>query len=236
MKKLMTALAICVVATAAFADVVSDNIVGYRTISAAGQFASYGQTFITVGDTNGEWKLGNMKASGMDVYSDAIQFLDPSDQSVILMASYQDGHGWVAFGDEDGALLDDTTFAIGTGFLCNFASPVEFTFSGEVVQDTVTLDLDGQFYPFIANPVPADLKLGDITATGMDVYSDAIQVLDPNDLSVILMASFQTGHGWVAFGDEDGALLDDTDVPAGAGLLCSLSGADIEITFPNPML
>lgn len=257
MKKLVMTLAAGLFATALMAEVVSGNIVGYQTISASGTYPCYGATFISVGNTNGLWHLGDITADGMDPDSDFIQFLDPADLSLTVAATYCDaalaaalGHpewqGWVAPSDVGGASLDDTAFAAGTGFLSNFGNPITVRFAGEVVQTAISLDLTGLVYPLVANPVPADLTLGDITADGMDPDSDFIQFLDPADLSLTTAATYcdaalaaALGHpewqGWVAPSDVGGASMNATALPTGSAFLCNLSGSPVTMVFPSPM-
>jgi hypothetical protein len=259
MKKLLSALAICTVAGYAMAqEVVSQNIVGYMTIEASGTYPSHGPTFITVGDTNGEWKLGNMTANGMDPLSDNIQFLSAADATVELTATYVDAVAAVdVFGDEGMQgwwdlsfenRLDTMALSAGTGFLCSFGSgnPITLMYAGEVVQASINLDMTGLLYPMIANPVPVDLTLGDITADGMDPLSDNIQFLSTTDANVELTATYVDAvaaidvfgdagmQGWWDLSFEN--RLDDVALPAGAAVLGSFgSGNPVMVVFPNPM-
>jgi methyl coenzyme M reductase alpha subunit len=261
MKKLMTALTICAVAGfATAADVVSENIVGFLSITASGTYPSHGPTFITVGDVNVESTLGNLTANGMDPDSDTIQFLSPVDASVVDAATYCDAalatllgdpglQGWWAPSDVGGVNKDDMVLTAGTGFLCNFGSgnPIVIKSAGEVVQAPISLDMTGLVYPMVANPVPADLTLGDITADGMDPDSDTIQFLDPTDASVVDAATYCDAalatllgdpglQGWWAPSDVGGVDKNSTAFPAGSAVLCNFgSGNPITVVFPNPV-
>ncbi|MFA6632523.1 MAG: hypothetical protein WCU90_09505, partial [Kiritimatiellia bacterium] len=176
MKKLVTAFAACALAGLAFAQVESVNIVGYQTLTASGAYFSTGPTFISVGDANGEWRLGDVVASGMNIETDYIQFLNTDTAFTEISAMYvdlaaADGDpemvGWYSLDGEQ--RLDNLVFSAGTSFLCSFASTgVVLTYAGEVLQGTTTLDLSGQAYPFVANFTPVDLTLGQLTATGMN--------------------------------------------------------------------
>lgn len=274
MKKLITAaMALALIAGMASAQVNSDNIVGFVTITnAAGDtYPLFGATFVQVGNTNGEWRLGDITAVGMDADApDIIQFLDPTDLNVTMAATYVDKAKAIEYGDTDGSLgyqgwwdagdvlgtsLDETKIVSGTGFLCNIGSgsTVVFTFTGEVVQDTTSLDLTGMTYPIIANPVPAELTLGVITADGMDADApDIIQFLDPVSLVVIAAATYVDQAKAIEYGDTDGSLgyqgwwdagdvlgtnMDGTIIPAGTAVLFNIgSGNPINIVFPNPLL
>jgi hypothetical protein len=249
MKKLMTALAACLVAGFVVAQsVTSANIVGYQKITPTGTYPSHGPAFITVGDTGLQWKLGNMTADGMDPLSDTIQFLSPFDASVSATYTYVSASidpglvGWWDPTDIGGVSMDGETFAAGTGFLCNLSgAPFDFVYAGEVVQDTISLDLIGLTYPMIANPVPVDLTLGEITAEGMDPLSDTIQVLNPVDASVSATYTYVSPSidpvlaGWWDPTDIGGVSKDSVVFQAGSAVLGNFSGVPVTMVFPNPM-
>lgn len=262
MKKLMTACAACVLAGMVSAQVESVNIVGYQTKTASGAYFSSGSTFVSVGSTAGEWKLGDVTASGMDPFADFIQFLSPDTANTVLSATYidvafdaenGDGDGalvgWWDFSDPGGTSLSDEVLSAGTGFLCNFSSSgVTLTYAGEVIQGATSLDLSGLQYPLIANPTPVDLVLGDITASGMDPFSDFIQFLSPTTANTVLSATYidvafdaENGDGdgalvgWWDFSDPGGTSLDDTELPAGAAFLGNFSSSAVVINFPAPI-
>ncbi len=260
MKQLMMTLAAALFATAVVAEVTSANIVGYQTINVSGTYPCYGATFISVGNTNGLWHLGDITADGMDPDTDIIQFLDPHNLTVTTSATYCDaalaasyGHpewqGWVAPGGVGGPSMNATALPAGTGFLSNFGSgnPITIKFAGEVVQTAISLNLTGLVYPLVANPVPANLTLGDITANGMDPDTDIIQFLDPHNLTVTTSATYcdaalaaSYGHpewqGWVAPGGVGGPSMNTTALPSGAAILCNIgSGNPVTMVFPSPM-
>lgn len=261
MRKLLTAAsALLVVASMAWAQVESANIVGYVEITnpSGDTYATYGNTFISVADPNGLWRLSDISAAGMEVGSDYIQLLDPADSHVTLRATYADEAqalewgdlayvGWWNVEDLDESLADEE-IAFGTGFLCNIASgnPVTFRFSGEVVQAPAEVDLSGQTYPLVANAVPSDLLLGDISAVGMEAGTDYIQFLDPIDSHVTIRATYadeaqalEWGDldyvGWWNIEDQDESL-DAIPVAAGAAFLGNIpSGNPVVLTFPSPL-
>ena len=258
MKKLITAAMVLALAagfaSAQTTQVTSSNIVGYVTITnvTGNTYPTLGNCFITVGDVNTEAKLGDITADGMDPLSDLIQFLDPDTLAVTLLATYVDATTAAEWSMEAGwynldldTSLDDTALPAGTAFLGTIGSgnTVVFTFAGEVVQDSIALDLTGQTYPFVANTVPADLTLGDITADGMDPLSDLIQFLDPTTLAATLLATYVDAATAAEWSMEVGwynldldTSLDDTSLPAGTAFLGTIgSGNPVTIVFPNPV-
>jgi hypothetical protein len=232
------------------AQVESVNIVGYQTLAVSGQYVSTGPTFISVGDTSSEWKLGDITATGMDPLGDFIQFLSPDTAGTVISATYVD----LAAADGDADLvgwydldlenrLDDLVFPAGTCFLTSFlSSGITLVYAGEVLSGTTTLDLSGQSYPFVANFLPVDLTLGDLTAAGMDPLGDFIQFLSPTTAGTVISATYVD----LAAADGDADLvgwydldlenrLDATPLPAGTGFLGSFLSTGVSITFPDPL-
>ena len=81
--------------------------------------------------------------------------------------------------------------------------------------------------------------LNDFTVNGMSVAEDCIQFLDPDTTETYLSATYADADnyaaGWVGWWDYDdiGATrTDDTDLPAGQGLLGMIaSGNEVTLTF-----
>jgi aryl carrier-like protein len=228
--------------------------VGYQTLTASGQFYSSGPTFISVGDANGGWRLGDISAEGMEAGTDFIQFLSPSTAFTVVSATYIDAataaaledptlQGWWDLGIEN--RLDDLVFSAGTGFLCNFSTVgVSLVYSGEVLVGETALDLSGQQFPMIANLTPVDLTLGDITASGMEAGTDFIQFLSPTTAFTEVSATYidaataaaledPTLQGWWDLGIEN--RLDSQVLLAGASVLGNFTSSNVIITFPNPV-
>jgi hypothetical protein len=176
--------------------------------------------------------------------------LSPSTAFTALSATYVDLDaaggdpelvGWYNL-DLD-TKLDDQVFSAGTSFLCSFVSSgVAFTYAGEVLQGSTTLDLSGQQYPFVANFTPVDLTLGDLSATGVDPLNDFVQFLSPSTAFTALSATYvdldAAGGdpelvGWYNL-DLDTSL-NNTPLPAGAAFLGSFVSPSVTITFPNPV-
>jgi len=142
--------------------------------------------------------------------------------------------------------LDDQVFAAGTGFLCSFSSVgVVLTYAGEVLDGSTTLDLSGMQYPMVANFLPMDITLGDLTGVGMVPVDDNIQFLGVDDANTELTATYVDAE--TAAAAEDPSLegwwnmdidtrLDDVAFPAGTAFLGSFASSDVQIIFPDPIL
>jgi len=256
MKKLMMTLAVSLAATALIADVTSVNVVGYQNVTAGGQYFSSGATFISIGTSaNAQWRLGDIKGVGMVPVDDNIQFLSADDANTELTATYVDAA--TAAAAEDPSLegwwnmdidtrLDDQVFVAGTGFLCSFSSvDVVLTYAGEVLDGATTLDLSGMQYPMVANFLPMDITLGDLTGVGMVPVDDNIQFLGVDDANTELTATYVDAE--TAAAAEDPSLegwwnmdidtrLDDVAFPAGTAFLGSFASSDVQIIFPDPIL
>jgi len=249
MKKLVTALALCA-SFSAFAQVESANVVGYQTKTATGQYFSSGATFISVGSTSNQWKLGDIKLTGSTPQQDIIQFLSVVDANTEITATYVDlaaagGNagdvGWYDF--TLSTRLDDITFPAGTAFLCNFGSSgVSIMSAGQVLSGPTTLDLSGIQYPFVANLLPMQLTLGSITVAGSTPQQDIFQFLSVTDANTELTATYvdlaaaggNAGDvGWYDF--TLSTRLDDTILSAGAAFLCNLGSPSVSITFPSAL-
>jgi hypothetical protein len=256
MKKLVTAFAACALAGLVNAQVESVNIVGYQTLTASGRTFSTGPTFVTVGDINGEWTLGDITASGMDPMNDFIQFLDTTTASTYLYATYIDEAasianvgdtsmvGWWDLAFENS--LDSQVFSAGVGFLSNFTSTgITFTYAGEVLTGPTTLDLSSQVTPMVSNFLPVDLILGDLTVSGMDPMNDFIQFLNTTTASTYLYATYideaasianigdTSMVGWWDLSFENS--LNSQQLPAGAAFLGNFTSTGVMINFPDPV-
>ena len=248
MKKKMLLICAALLGAVSIATAVeSANIVGYLKNESTGQFYSAGPTFVkclsfTNNFANAQWRLGDVIAEGMDPYSDTIQFLDPTDATSAITATYLDANygslkGWWDPGIS--TRLDNEKFFAFEGFLCNFDSyPIILTYAGEVLTESVEVDLSGLIYPMVANALPVNLVLGDITAEGMDPYSDTIQFLFPTDATsdvtaTYLDASYGGLKGWWDPGIS--TRLDNEPFPAGTAFLGNFNSSTIKMTFPNPL-
>ena len=130
------------VATASEAgEVVSTNIVGYLKTEGVAKSYLTGPTFVPVltcleAEPSYTIRLGDIKATGMHMTLDSIQFLSATDATTILAATYFVSsnplyEGWWEFGRVGvGARYDEEDLPAGSAILCNFASgnTVKFTF------------------------------------------------------------------------------------------------------------
>ena len=204
-------------------------------------------------------KLSDIKAEGMDPFSDMIQFLSTDAAKTYLQATYIDAAVAEEFGDAalEGwwdadapgeTSLNDVTIDAGTAFLCAFSSgnTIKFTYAGQVTTGERTVNVPaGTAYPFLCNLQPVDLKLGDIKANGMDPFADMIQFLSTDAAKTYLQATYidaavaeEFGDaGLVGWWDADApgeTSYNDVDLPAGAAFLGAISsGNAITFVFPD---
>ena len=230
------------------------------------------------------YKLGALKAIDFDVDFDMLQVLDPNTTATIKNYSYCSKEtadaiaeeekeapgtfdyliGWWdlingELGDED-YRMDDEDVANGQGFLGLMGSgnEVKIVASGEAPVVSTSIFTDMNESPFIANYLPVDLLLKDISCNDFDVDFDMLQVLDPNTTATIKNYSYCSKEtadaiaeeekeapgtfdyliGWWdlingELGDED-YRMDEEPVVAGAAFLGLMgSGNDVEIMFPS---
>lgn len=93
--------------------------------------------------------------------------------------------------------------------------------------------------PFICNPQPTDLTLGNVEGEGMDVTADCFQFLDPFTTDTFLSVTYATeadyGAGWAGWWDYDdlgSTRTNDVVLPTGQGLLGMISsGNEVTLTF-----
>lgn len=237
-------------------EIVSSDIVGYQTRSMMDDsdnlMESYsgGPVFKAVGSTGNTYTLNDFTVKGMDCTGDCIQFLDPDTTETYLSATYADADnysaGWVGWWDYDdlgGTRLDGDeadTFASCTAFLGLYTSgnDIGFTFSGQVESGTKEVTMTTES-PFICNPQPVDFTLANVVGEGMDVTTDCFQFLDPFTTDTYLSVTYANaddyGTGWAGWWDYDdlgSTRTNDTDLPAGQGLLGMISsGNEVTLTF-----
>ena len=213
---------------------------------------SGGPVFKAVGTTGNTYTLNDFTTTGMDTSGDCIQFLDPDTTETYLSATYADASnyaaGWVGWWDADdvgstrldGEEADE--FPACTAFLGLFTSgeDITFQFAGEVEKGTKEVSMSTES-PFICNPHPVDYTLGEVVAEGMDTSGDCFQFLDPFTTDTYLSVTYANeadyGSSWAGWWDADdvgGTRVDDTELPAGQGLLGLLtSGNEVTVTFPT---
>jgi len=265
MKKLMTAFAVCALAGAVYAQIESQNIVGYQTVPLTQNGYTFScATLAPIGMTGGNMILGDIAANeNFSPFEDAIQIFD-STGSKILMATYVsqavlDANeitgveaGWWDLADvnfENGD-LNDTVIQFGSSMtvFTGYAG-AGLVYVGELVQSDNPLPLVQNGYTFLGNASPVDLLLGDITANeNFSPFEDAIQIFDSTG-SKILMATYVsqavldaneiTGveAGWWDLADVnfENGDLNDTVIVAGQGMTVFTGYAGAAIIIPNPL-
>ena len=234
--------------------------VGYNNNVTTAKQGSFGPVFKKVGTDGSSYKLGDFAAKGMnDSGADFIQFLDTANAATYLSAVYVDPAaygeefgGWWDFNDMFVTSLNEQEFAAATAFLCLFTSgnTVTFECAGEVEHGRTISTVDsenpgvGVKQPFICNPLPVNLTLGQIKAFGMnDSGADFIQFLEDQNASTYLSAVYvdpsaygEEFGGWWDFNDMFVTSVNDTPVNAGAAFLgLFTSGNVITFQFPDPL-
>ena len=211
--------------------------------------------FRNVGTDGAKYHLYDFSTEGMDWGGqDFIQLLGTDNAVTYFKAVYLDDpddpseDGWYNPADPWGTPAENIEIDAGTGFLCAMPSckpsaPVTFKFNGEVEKGRTVVAMAK--YPFVANPLPCDLKLYDIKAVGMDwggqdflqllgtdnavTYFKAVYLDDPDDPSE---------DGWYDPADPWGTPAENVDIPAGQALLGAMPSckpsAPVTFIFPDP--
>ncbi len=189
MKKLMfSAVALC--AAVGFADITSQNVVGYNTTSlttGAGKYSMIGGSFASVSGNgfrmNGDMTIENIKGGGGAGDADTLLMWDPTKfggaGGYTTFYYYDDGSekGWCDPATDDWVENSEAYangFPAGSAFWFNAIDNSEkaITFSG-AVEDANYVEpaiAEGQKYSMIANAYPVALKLNDtgcVTFTGL---------------------------------------------------------------------
>lgn len=252
MKKLILAAGIAAVGAAVYADAISSSVVGYCTTTTNAPSFSTGAMFVGVSNS-AKWELGQLSPTGFDEGTDFIQFLDSNNAKVTLQATwydpatYGDDGGWCNRDNED-ELLNTLQITPGTAFLSNMGDhAIGYTFAGAVgeagADGKVTIDVSGQGSPFVANPLPKQITLGDIIPVGFEEGTDFIQFLNPNNAKVYLQA---TWYDPAVYGDEGGwcnrdnedELLNDLPIAPGEAFLGNINTANspaLKFKFPSAL-
>ena len=205
--------------------------------------------FKQIGATGASYALGDFTVSDMSPGEDCIQFLDPDTASVYLYATYVDPEeygeelgGWWDNDDIGGTALNEEAFAAGTAFLCLFTSgnDVTFNYAGEVEKGPKQVSINTES-PFICNPLPANLTLGQIVVENMSPGEDCFQFLDATTANAFLYATYVDPEaygeelgGWWDNDDIGGTELNDHPLAAGEGVLGLMtSGNEMTVVFPT---
>jgi hypothetical protein len=183
MKKLMTAFAVCALAGAVFAQIESQNIVGYATKAlVAGDFNMLGATFTSVGTAgfslNADFSGENLTAGAGSLSADTILIHNAATGVYTTYYLYEGDPsyqaGWYNAGSEE--WFDDdypTGLPAGSSFwyLAKATTTgASVTFSGDVPSTaSYTRNLVRADFNMVASPYPVALDLNDpaqVTLTG----------------------------------------------------------------------
>jgi len=245
MKKMMTAIAACAVASLSLAagGVTSQNVVGYSTAATPAGFLMYSAMFTAIGGGSATGKLSQITGN-FDSF-DNIQFIDQYGNAPV---SYQ----WIKAGDFPGASVDgwydfslpvnavDVDLPQGLSYLISTANTNKVLNSGEVRDAVISINITvgGGGYTSIGNPTPTSRLLSRFTFTGLTSF-DNIQFIDKDGNAPV---SYQ----WIKAGDFPGATVDgwydfslpvnavDPVINAGVGFLLSTATAGGTVTIPSP--
>ena len=228
----------------------------------AGQVSpSIGATFASVGAET--FKLGDIAVEGFQYDTEILQVLSTENASTVAYYTYVtpewdeedfDGDGaavgWWIKGQEgeEGGSAANVSFTPGQGFLGNFGyKKVKMTYSGEVKPGAVEIDLTGKVSPMIANPLPVNVKLGDVACVGFQYDTEILQVLSTSDASTTTYYTYVTPEwdkedfdgdgaavGWWIKGQEgeEGGSANDVVWEAGKAMLGNFGYKKVKLTFP----
>ncbi len=246
------------------------------------RYPTVGSMFVSVGATD-TFKLGDITMTTKDQSGNRVDgggyganctlmIIDPSTSRVdmdkrYLFYGYADGanvsdRGWYNSKDES-TIVNNESFPAGQAFLCNFvpSMEVQLNFAGRVLTGDVTIDsvVDGVTYgfPYVVNPFPSDITLGDIEMKTVDVGGNlqdgggygancTLMVIDPSTSRVdmdkrYLFYGYADGashadRGWYNSNDEYTIVDDSVTVKAGDGFLCNFATSfKPKLIFKNPI-
>lgn len=224
MKKLMTAFAACMIAGLVSAAVESQNIVGYTTVVGANGATMYTPMFTAVG--GGAITLGDIKGDFVE-YTDTLQILDENLVTVSLYYWVDLGSGPVWTSD---FATDDSSVEVPFGNSVVISSAAAGIVNAGEVKLTATQVVCGVGATTLGNPVPVEITLGDMDFTGLVEYTDTLQILDENLVTVALYYWVDLGSGAVWTSD---FATDDSSTPLAVGAGFVLSSQDgCTVTFP----
>ena len=205
--------------------------------------------------------VGNVIQECPTVMLDKVRGLQAHDVA-IAHGELQHHRGWYNSLDDE-TLVNDEEFSAGTAFLCNFApsKEVQLTFAGQVLTGDVTIDseIKGIVYghPYVVNPFPVDITLGDIEMKTVDPATGMVQngggwndncslmIIDPStsqvDMSKIFLywgdveGASNDDRGWYNSLDDE-TIVNETPVKAGEGFLCNFATSlKPKLVFKNPV-
>ena len=225
------------------------SIVGYANHNlSTSKYATVAPCFAGLG-ADGSFSLANVSATGYDWESDWLYVMNPDDSSAdqTLMyldsttaASYSMAAGWYDF---DTWEPFEEAVTIGTGFMTDFNSgTANLVYSGEVYTEPFSVDLRGSKYSILANALPRNVTMSEISATGYDWESDWLYIMNPDDssadrtlmyLDATTAASYSMTAGWYDYDTWES--VDDLELAPGEGFMTDFNSGNVIINFPAAM-
>ena len=219
MKKLMTTVAACALASAVFAQVESVNIVGYMTSPTTGGYKLGVPSFVAVG--GGATVVQDLVDTALlTPYVDEIQSYNPATGSFTSLI--WDGTGWT----EDFSTYTAVPVEAGKGYVMNFSQ--DTVFAGEVVngQSLTYTNTIAAGYSVVGSAFPTAMLTSNFNfASVLTAYVDEVQLYSAGT------GAF-TSYTWdgTGFTADFVNYLPDQLAPAGEGVLFgNNSGGPVQV-------
>ena len=277
MKKLMFAIAAVaagtVLADVSSANIVGYQGLAPTAYEEGGETLYYaypnvGMTFKTVAEVpagmpEGDYfKLGDTTVEGLDpmsgeffyqIFTDSCSV--DSDSAIVYVSKEM---SIAAVGDDSmmgwwdqfiTVPMNDALFPAGTAFIGSLGGSHDLTLqsAGEAKQGIININISGQAYPHMANPVPRDIKFKEIVVVGMDpmsgeffyqadqrdctVDSESAIVYVSEEMSIAAVGDDSMKGWWDQF---ISVPMDEELWHAGECYLGSMGGNDgVVVTFPS---
>ena len=227
MKKLMTTVAVCALASAVFAQVESVNIVGYATSVATGYKLGI-PSFVAVG--GGATVMEDLiDTSLLTPFVDEVQTYDPVAGTFTSLL--WDGTGW---SPDFGTTQVEVPVAPGKGYVMNFSA--DTVFAGEVVngQSLTYTNTIAAGYSVVGSAFPTAMLTSNFNfASVLTAFVDEVQTYDS-------VAGSYTSWQWdgvSGFTSDFGTTyLPDQIAPAGEGVLFGNFGSATAIQVIETLL
>lgn len=235
----------------AFGDgIVSTNVVGYNTTTLESKnYNATGACFLSVGGEDG-FTLRNVTPTAYDWESDFLYVINPDDCTADNELVYFDATTAAALEIEPGWYdyntvepFNDVEWGLGTGFMTSFGSGTpNFVYSGEVCVSTISVDYRGKVYAIVPNPLPRNVAMSEITATGFDWESDFLYIINPDDCTAdaelvyfdaTTAAAFELSAGWYDYNTVES--YNEYIVAPGQGFQSSFGSENVIINFPSAL-